>query len=511
MNTLWIYVLCISRISAEDIHLDLPLGHGRELGKHKLSDGHVEQLYEIPNPGQFWEKYASKGTPVVFKDAAKNFPAFELWTDEFLIRHYGNLEVKLESKKEKNKIPIGEKGLGRDTIRSYLNDYKSKDSYVVSQLPDPMARDVNLLSCLSCGTFSKRIMEANLWLSSGGTSSLLHRDADNAINCLLNGTKDWILIHPKHEDKIPIAQGDKGYGGFATLDVDNVNLIKYSDFKHVPWQYANLTAGDCLFLPYGYWHQVRSYGTKNMAVSVLFSRLKEFSATGCNRTEYTSIPLSNANMIWTYPGHGPQTLGNSDPFDLRDGLAEMVLDLENKNKKFDSADFLFEWFTKADLLEEEDERRSVATLIYEELKISTNGAMSSDSIRNLSIEMLKSLAMLIEGDPANSEEYEHAVFTPDEIGQMIKKTLAQNSGKFSHEMLSKSYQNLGGSEHIARELFFDMDKDENGVVTEEEVSQTLKDVLNKFEKKYNHDPSNDYYRGELEKDKEMMEKIHNEL
>ena len=29
---------------------------------------------------------------------------------------------------------------------------------------------------------------------------MLHKDADNAINCLLNGTKDWILIHPDNEE-----------------------------------------------------------------------------------------------------------------------------------------------------------------------------------------------------------------------------------------------------------------------------------------------------------------------
>ena len=67
----------------------------------------------------------------------------------------------------------------------------------------------------------------------------------------------------------------------------------------------------------GYWHQVRSYGTKNMAVSVLFSRLKEFNASGCSRAEYAPLPLSNVDMIWTYPGHGPQTLGNSDPYEIR--------------------------------------------------------------------------------------------------------------------------------------------------------------------------------------------------
>ena len=195
-------LLCILQISTGKIDGKIPLGHGQPLGRHMPSDGHVEQLHTIPTPPLFWEKYASTRTPVVFKGAAKSFPAYNLWTDKFLIEKFGSLEVKLESKTEKNKTPIGERGLGRDTIKSYLSDYRMKDSYVVSQLPDPMTEDVDVLSCLSCGTFAERIMEANLWLSSGGTSSLLHRDADNAVNCLLNGTKDWILIDPKYEDKV---------------------------------------------------------------------------------------------------------------------------------------------------------------------------------------------------------------------------------------------------------------------------------------------------------------------
>ena len=45
-----------------------------------------------------------------------------------------------------------------------------------------------------------------------------------------------------------MAEGDGGYGGFATLDVESVNLIKYPKFKEVKWQYANMTAGDCLLI-----------------------------------------------------------------------------------------------------------------------------------------------------------------------------------------------------------------------------------------------------------------------
>ncbi len=100
------------------------------------------------------------------------------------------------------KTPVGERGVGRDTIKSYLKTYKTKPSYIVSQLPDPMADDVLVPPFMMCGTIYERILESNIWLSAGGTKSMLHRDADHAINCLLNGTKDWILIDPKQEDKV---------------------------------------------------------------------------------------------------------------------------------------------------------------------------------------------------------------------------------------------------------------------------------------------------------------------
>ena len=67
----------------------------------------------------------------------------------------------------------------------------------------------------------------------------------------------------------------------------------------------------------GYWHQVRSYGAKNMAVTMLFSRIKSFNGSNCATKKVDFTPLSETGMVWTYPGYGPQTLGNLDPFELR--------------------------------------------------------------------------------------------------------------------------------------------------------------------------------------------------
>lgn len=95
-----------------------PRGHLQPLGSHRDPDNSlIDELHDIPSPKVFWEKYVKPSRAVVLRGAAKNSPAFTKWTDEYLTKHYGDLEVRLEKKKEKSGgIPIGIKGIGRDTI-----------------------------------------------------------------------------------------------------------------------------------------------------------------------------------------------------------------------------------------------------------------------------------------------------------------------------------------------------------------------------------------------------------
>lgn len=87
-------------------------------------------------------------------------------------------------------------------------------------------------------------------MSGGGSSSILHKDAFNAINCLYNGTKEWKMIEYKYEDKIYKAwEPDREIGGFSRINPIEVDLIKYPKVAEVPWSFLTINAGDCLFLP----------------------------------------------------------------------------------------------------------------------------------------------------------------------------------------------------------------------------------------------------------------------
>ena len=96
----------------------LPRGHLQPLGSHAPPDNSlIDDLEEVPSPRVFWNKYVKTSRAAVFRGAAKHSNAFKTWTDAYLKENFGNLEVRLEGKKEKSgRIPIGAKGVGRDTI-----------------------------------------------------------------------------------------------------------------------------------------------------------------------------------------------------------------------------------------------------------------------------------------------------------------------------------------------------------------------------------------------------------
>ena len=113
-----------------------------------------------------------------------------------------------------------------------------------------MWRDVTVIPPLTCGLLKDRLVEVDLWMSGGGTKSILHKDAYNAINCLYNGTKEWKMVEYKYEDKIYKAwEPPQMVGGFSRVNVLKVDLLKYPKVAEVPWSFVTVNAGDCLFLP----------------------------------------------------------------------------------------------------------------------------------------------------------------------------------------------------------------------------------------------------------------------
>lgn len=224
----------------------------------------VHSVNSWPTPSVFIENYLEKSRPLIIKNGAKISPAFEKWTDEYFLKE---LELPVDStmnietgKKEHRGNPVSDMN-----FREWVKIYNNSDNYLVDDIPKYLGKDVLYPPSIQCSNLAEFVYSAIMWFSSGGTKSVIHTDSADNIMCLYRGRKDMVLVNPhKYGSKVPM---DVSKGAYSTIDVDRADYVKFPGLAEVEFNIAQLKAGDCLFIPYLWIHQVNSYGS-NLAVNV---------------------------------------------------------------------------------------------------------------------------------------------------------------------------------------------------------------------------------------------------
>eukprot|EP00795_Rhopilema_esculentum_P013699 gene13699-4609_t len=395
-------------------------GNHRRLGEQREPSVHIDEIDadSVPQPEDFYNRYVKENRPLVFRGAARKSRAFKLWTEDFLIDSYGNLTVRLEAKFENNRIlPEGAVSLGLDLLGNFLRNYQMQDSYIISQIPVPMEKDVMILPCLRCGSFAKSVQEVHVFLSASGGKTALHKDPYNNIHCVFNGTKDWILIHPNYTDFIYMETSSEfEWGGISSINADSVDLHRYPKVLDIEYAKLRLHKGDCIFMPSGYWHQVRSFGYMNSAVAIWFSVLDHFDSTGCKDREFDYTLMNETDILWRYSGYGNLSQGHMDIYILQKALikwadAHGVIPLQS------FANFVFVLLdsnAKRAAMVADMKRRKKEFLEY--LDPDKDGYATKELVASLSIKQLKDLVELVHpNDISNTDLLEYGHLPVDDI------------------------------------------------------------------------------------------------
>ncbi|XP_070561489.1 2-oxoglutarate and iron-dependent oxygenase JMJD4-like [Ptychodera flava] len=267
-------------------HAGDPEGHLLPLGSHQPPEGDIEEIDTIPSPMEFYDRYIKPSKPVIFKGAAKMSPGFYLWNDDYLRNHHGDAVVRVDYGKKENRA----RSADPMPLREFLEIYNSSDRYLVDTLPEPMWNEYVLLPCITCGGFTRGLQDAVLWFSSGGTKSFLHMDTVDNINCMMSGTKEWFFVDIRESHHIDF---DHKEGDYSAVNVDKVDMYAYPGLRDVPWWCATLNTGDCMYVPYGWGHQVTSL-SRNIAVNIWWTPLSAFNETDCQdalKSNRQGLPL----------------------------------------------------------------------------------------------------------------------------------------------------------------------------------------------------------------------------
>ena len=97
----------------------------------------------------FFDNYVRNKKPIVLRNGSSMFPSFKLWNDKYLhseAEGFDEFKMVVETSKKESRA----QKILQLSMREFLKDYKSKEMYLVNEVPDYLRKDVPLPQPLQC-------------------------------------------------------------------------------------------------------------------------------------------------------------------------------------------------------------------------------------------------------------------------------------------------------------------------------------------------------------------------
>lgn len=244
-------------------------------------------IFETLTPQDFATGVHASGKPAILKGAVKGWPAVKSgWqSDESLVDYL----------KAHDNGQVAGVYLGAPEIRGnffYGADTHS-ENFRHGPTPIPMALDRLLQERANANPHSIYVqsaviakhmpgfavenrldllpgVEPRIWIGNEAVTRA-HYDLNHNIACVVAGRRRFHLFPPEQLVNLYPGPFDRTIGGVpvSMVDAENPDLERYPRFKEAQkvMQTAELEAGDALYIPYGWWHQVHSLSRFNVLVN----------------------------------------------------------------------------------------------------------------------------------------------------------------------------------------------------------------------------------------------------
>lgn len=212
----------------------------------------------LPPVEEFLARYWVPGVPVIITDLVPRWPAFGRWGPDDLARRFGEVEVEACVGRSGSAAPdpgwselrrslrvrelvarVRAAGAGNDVymiaknaalaysgLRALLAEVELPPEYFVPPAPERIA----------------------LWFGPAGTHTPLHHDGDDSLLCQVLGRKRVRLAPP---ESMPLLERSDGV--YCAWDPRAPEELESGPERLIE---AEVAAGEALFIPAGWWHQV---------------------------------------------------------------------------------------------------------------------------------------------------------------------------------------------------------------------------------------------------------------
>lgn len=217
----------------------------------------------------FIANYFKPQKPVVIERFIEDWPAFSKWNLDYMAEVAGDKEVPLYDDRPVNHNDGFNEPHAKMKMRDYIELLKREPTKYRIFLWNILKEVPQLQKDYHYPDFGLKLMKGLPMLFFGGTNShtFMHYDIDlaNIFHFHFHGEKETILFDQKQNDflyKIPhslIVRED--------IDFKNPDYKQWPALKKAKGFRANLTHGNVLYMPEGYWHYMR-YATPGFSMSL---------------------------------------------------------------------------------------------------------------------------------------------------------------------------------------------------------------------------------------------------
>lgn len=228
---------------------------------------------------EFLDSYYAPGRPVVLAGEIADWPALTRWTPDYLRAQVGDREVVYQD--DRNRDADFERHKDNHTRRGPFDQFIDRITREAGNAAYLTAYNASTnaqaLACLNgdIGGIDKLLDHSGgshgglLWIGPAGTFTPLHHDLTNNLLVQVVGRKRVVLAAAN--ETANLYNDTHVFSRIRDVTDPAIDLKAYPRLADVTFHEVVLEAGDALFIPIGWWHQVEAL---DFSISLTFTNFR---------------------------------------------------------------------------------------------------------------------------------------------------------------------------------------------------------------------------------------------
>jgi jumonji domain-containing protein 7 len=229
------------------------------------AQGEIERIAR-PTVEEFQSEIAPAGRPVIITGVVDEWPARQRWTLDFFKSLVGDAEAEMRSSDKEAELFFGEFTSKTVKLADYFDDIKrggppngsrpylgniSFNSEAASPFLNFLRRDFSFPRYFP----DQRQLDERIWIAAAGQMSTLHNDNYHNFNAQVSGVKKFILYRPEDDLYLYTEKHNEGCW-VSRVDAFAPDVERYPLVNRAQPLACTLVAGEILYVPLFWWHQV---------------------------------------------------------------------------------------------------------------------------------------------------------------------------------------------------------------------------------------------------------------